>query len=128
MKKIKQTKLQSESVNGNCMATCFASILEIEISDVPEFEEMFHTEHWFQKIEEWFLGLGVELIRFKEDPKLKGYYLVSGDSPRGNFLHMVVYKNGKMVHDPHPSGDGINSLYDVWVLIQIDPSKYITLK
>jgi hypothetical protein len=36
------------------------------------------------------------------------YYLVSGLSPRGVF-HVCIYQNGIMVHDPHPTGEGINT-------------------
>jgi hypothetical protein len=34
------------------------------------------------------------------------FYLVSGKSPRGIY-HVCVYQNGIMVHDPHPTGEGI---------------------
>ena len=37
------------------------------------------------------------------------YYLVSGKSPRG-VHHICIYKNGELVHDPHPSRDGLVSL------------------
>lgn len=34
------------------------------------------------------------------------YYMVSGQSPRG-VTHVCIYQNGVMVHDPHPTGEGI---------------------
>lgn len=34
------------------------------------------------------------------------YYMVTGMSPRG-VTHVVIYQNGKMVHDPHPSNSGV---------------------
>ncbi len=33
-------------------------------------------------------------------------YTASGDSSRG-CTHIVVYKNGKLFHDPHPSDEGL---------------------
>lgn len=33
-------------------------------------------------------------------------YIASGISPR-NVGHVVIYKNGKMIHDPHPSNAGL---------------------
>ncbi len=38
-------------------------------------------------------------------------YMVTGKSLRG-IDHIVVYKNGLLFHDPHPSGDGLTTLHD----------------
>lgn len=46
------------------------------------------------------------------------YYLVSGKSPRG-IKHMCIYKNGILVHDPHPSKEGITDLTDFQELCKI---------
>jgi len=50
-----------------------------------------------EEIEEWV----------KKNPETP--YLVKGDSSRG-VGHVVIYKNGKMIHDPHPSNEGLVSL------------------
>ena len=50
------------------------------------------------------------------------YYIVSGKSPRYNVDHSVVFRKGKMVHDPHPDNTGIlKSFWDYTFLI---PDKY----
>jgi hypothetical protein len=121
MRKVEQTKLHSEKVTGNCMAASFASILELPLSEVPEFEDMENVK-WFLALEKWLYDLGYEIVRFNGEMVFKGYYLVSGNSPRGDFLHQVVYKNGEMVHDPHPSNDGINSHTNTWLITPMDPS------
>lgn len=36
------------------------------------------------------------------------FYMVSGKSPRGIF-HVCIYQNGRMVHDPHPTQEGIET-------------------
>lgn len=38
-------------------------------------------------------------------------YLASGKSKR-NIDHVCIYMNGKLYHDPHPSGDGILKLWE----------------
>lgn len=36
---------------------------------------------------------------------------IGGDCPRGLVRgHSVVFYKGKMVHDPHPSGEGITAI------------------
>lgn len=131
-------------VNGNCWAAAIASILELPITEVPNFEIWFPTtwsylwdelthafliskgyeieydnrfrvfhlskDEWENKIDEWDhpyarLGNYEELLM-----ELTGkFYFVSGPSPRG-VSHVTIWQNGLMVHDPHPSRDGILEL------------------
>lgn len=109
----KQTKIHSENIKGNCYATAIACILDIEISEVPNIEVLFDVSDgniWYMVLTEW---LNHKRYEHNSDgngdfyKNYDGYYIVSGKSPRGDFNHCVIYKNGKMVHDPHPSGDGI---------------------
>ncbi len=56
-----------------------------------------YERKYIKNINEW-------LLENKDIP-----YMVSGLSPRG-VLHVVIFKNGEMIHDPHPSGEGLVSL------------------
>lgn len=118
-------------VFGNCWAAAIASILEVPITEVPNFETWFHFKNLYNDLTEvWLNSKGWTLDtddRFKcfhyelcqnWPPErvvvyrelLKDlYYLVSGKSPRG-INHVTIWRNGIMVHDPHPSGDGILEL------------------
>lgn len=51
-------------------------------------------------------------------------YLASGISPRG-VHHMVVMKDGKLVHDPHPSKAGIGEVEHLWLIVPIDPAERV---
>lgn len=42
--------------------------------------------------------------------------------PRG-VSHMVVYHDGKLAHDPHPSRAGILEVKRTWVLAPLDPAR-----
>lgn len=70
---------------------------------------VFHEES--EKIKntnnEYYLShISKEQKEFLKDKWKDKYYLVSGYSPRGIF-HVCIYQNGVMVHDPHPTGEGI---------------------
>lgn len=127
--------------HGNCWATAIASVLEIPLSDVPNFEVWFPWEDglwwyltdrflllkvfkmdtaWQFKVfhmteDEWdafewahleFPGVNYQQMKNNLTDK---YYLVSGLSLRG-VSHVTIWQNGTMVHDPHPSRDGILEL------------------
>ncbi len=130
--------------NGNCWAAAIASLLEIPISEVPNFEVWFNTDVcyiWYDLTQCFLIQRGHTLEydnRFKvfhhtedewntvgddwydkyaqmgEYHKLREelkdqYYLVSGPSPRG-VSHATIWQNGVMVHDPHPTREGILEL------------------
>lgn len=126
MKPVEQTKLHVPGKqNGNCMAAAIASLLELPLSDVPNFEDMGMTtpksDRWFESLKDWLFELGFELLIWDQPVVLKGYYLVGGKSDRG-FEHQVVYKNGKMIHDPHPDKTGILTFTDQWALLPLNPA------
>lgn len=95
---------------GNCWQTAIASVLDLELDEVPHFVQMDEDNegNWWDLSSEWLKERGYDLQPQWEDGYIVDeYYLVTGQSPRGDFDHVVVFQNGKMVHDPHPSGDGI---------------------
>lgn len=109
-------------VRGNCFAACIASLLELPISEVPNVETLYGIDDtfYYEVLWRWLGHLGYELStdsrfrcfhgdesksEFKEQLKDK-FYLVSGKSPRG-VQHIVIYKNGQLVHDPHPTKEGL---------------------
>lgn len=53
--------------------------------------------------------------------QFEGFYLVSGISPRG-VGHMVVYRDGALAHDPHPSREGLTEITWTRILVPLDPS------
>lgn len=139
---VTQTKVVVKDINGNyaqngnCWAAAIASILEVPITEVPNFEVWFPWSDgfWYELTERFLIKKGyileyrpefrcfhpdcvkedldADFINFDIEgmqERLKDkYYFVSGDSPRGQGVkHVTIWQNGKMVHDPHPTRDGI---------------------
>lgn len=123
MKPIDQTKLHDPpAVNGNCLNAALASILEIDIEEVPHFEDMTRLK-WYPSLRRWLESLGFHLLRWDQKVYLPGFFIANGPSPRG-FEHSVVYHKTKMVHDPHPSRDGLEKITSVWALLPLDPAQH----
>jgi hypothetical protein len=125
---VKNSK-DEEVVRGNCYAAVIASMLELPITEVPNVEVFFHipnSSYWQEVMLTFLNSKGWDLCsddRFKvfHDKEFgvnKGkrdeylnecrnkFYFVSGKSARG-VHHICIYLNGKLVHDPHPSGEGL---------------------
>lgn len=115
--------------DGNCFAACLASVFEIPVAVVPNFCAGDNPD-WMSDCNAWLRPMGFYLISValpgdvEEGWFPEGYHLMSGRSPRGDFNHSVVGFKGRMVHDPHPSGEGIVGApteYDFFV--SLDPAR-----
>jgi hypothetical protein len=109
---------------GNCVAACVASALGLRLEQVPHFIEfgIYYGDKpdpkdtssgsaWFAMMAGFFAGHGVwpvtvESVDHAEPGEL---VFVHGPSPRG-VGHQVLYRDGRLWHDPHPSRDGLLSI------------------
>ena len=111
MIKVIQTKLHSETVNGNCLAAAIASLIDCTIEEQPPYEDI---DKWTSAMIRFLKLKGYEFEGTARNHEandyegVDGYVIMCGDSPRGNFGHCVLWKNG-VVHDPHPSNAGLKS-------------------
>lgn len=110
---------------GNCFQVAVASVLGLDMAVVPHFCDGA-AAGWFTAFEDW-------LSRFQMYPLMldapeimpPGWTIVSGHSPRypddPRRLHAVVYHDGELWHDPHPSRDGLLGVSDVIVFVPLGP-------
>lgn len=108
---------------GNCFQAALASVFELSLEEVPNFC-VDDPDDWYPTVNTWLgerYGLWLVLTQIgsgtTKPPSPQGYHLISGLSPRQGVRHSVVGLDGKMVHDPHPSGDGLaeEQTYDLFV-------------
>jgi hypothetical protein len=95
---------------GNCWQAAVASVLDLPLEAVPHFVKISDDggQHWWLHTLDFLSDYGYTLEVIREHLDTDEYYFVSGPSPRGQELHhVVIYKNGRMVHDPHPDGTGV---------------------
>lgn len=116
MKPVDQTILYSETQAGNCMQASVASLLGLPLSEVPHFAESNDPETTWDAFFDFFDEKGYLCHLQEKDKSLDCAYLASGPSNRG-VSHMVVMCGGKLLHDPHPSREGIKSVTLTYVII-----------
>lgn len=117
MKSVLQTEFGEK---GNCTSACIASILELPISEVPNFTvdvngELDNDDAAFSRVSVWLKKRELLYKWFYYKPWMQGliefkcgYHMIGGKSPRNTGLgHMVVGLDGKMVFDPHPDKAGL---------------------
>lgn len=122
MKPVDQTKLYANdgTGNGNCLAACLASLLDLPLWMVPPFEEMFGRGNgqWRERAEQWlerFFDLKLVRTEGHHPGELPEFYIANGMSARLVF-HSVIYQRGVLAHDPHWMKSGINSVDWTWHL------------
>lgn len=141
MKPVLQTTFYPK---GNCYAACVASILELPLSEVPDFfnvpagQDRFNTG--YERVADWLAQRGLGILRVL--PMFDGVWvapvhlsqpffcIASGDSPRHQCGHAIVWgfsdQHSAPVHDPHPDGGYFNGedpkSFDLIVRLQGGPA------
>ena len=121
---------------GNCHQACLASILETSLEKVPNFWEGNEedTEGFWKDQREWLKSRGWNIvnIRFEEEHDVRrilgtAVVIAVGKSPRDiNNYHAVVWQNGKIIHDPHPSKDGlVGEPEEFSILFPLEPAAWV---
>lgn len=136
MKPIDQLYLHNAltGVIGDCERSVIASLLELPIEKVPHFGEGDVDEHTFHLRINTFLrqfnmgmvNVPLEAIAMFNAVGMVGiHHEISGPSPRYimGYDHAVVGFDGKIVHDPHPSREGVREARYAGIFIILDPSK-----
>lgn len=110
MKPVEQTKVHAphEGINGNCFASCLASMMELPIEAIPQFEEYMGDPVVWSMATNWLRYYGLKVTRHTTPPQ--GFSIATGPSPRWSEHHCCIVHNGKMVHDPHPAKSGLSSI------------------
>lgn len=109
--------------NGDCLVACLASLLDLPLWMVPPFHQMFGRGGgvYRERCDEWLAKFfNVKMFRTEAEDvagvqKLPEFYIANGLSARGVY-HSVIYRSGMLVHDPHPSDDGIQAVDWYWHL------------
>jgi hypothetical protein len=113
-------------VVGDCWRACIAGLLGYSRDVVPHFVAQDETElDWLAQTQEWLRKqCGYELHYFAASypitTSVMGLVIAVGRSPRG-VGHAVLNDaiTGAMVHDPHPSRDGLVDTTGVFVLSEL---------
>lgn len=135
MKPIDQKLFSSdeEPGRGDCLTAAVASLLELPYESVPYWSGMPQNE-WGLNFVDFLRKSGYEYVGTKsklpDDSNevywekvanvckgVNGYYVVAGTSARGWARgHAVVYKDGKLAHDPHPSRVGVEKIWYCYLI------------
>jgi hypothetical protein len=106
---------------GNCLAACFASLLDLPAEEVPNF--ILERDFW-EAIQKWLAARGLFAVRFVAEPAYlypvpRTHCILTGRSPRRDVGHAVVGlaedRGWRVVHDPHPDGTGLRGEPE-WVI------------
>ena len=91
---------------GNCLQAAVASLLDLDLADVPHFIDCPPEVDWLERLVAFGAEHGYSVV-YRGEPVAFG--LAFGRSPR-DASHAVVVIDGEVVWDPHPSGDGLVSI------------------
>ena len=113
MKQVTQTITVGDGsgLPGNCLQAAVASLLELDLDEVPHFARY---DDWLERLVAFAEERGHRVL-YRPASEPVAFGLAFGQSPRGVF-HAVTVVNGE-TWDPHPSRDGLVSVanYVAWM-------------
>ncbi len=139
MKPVYQTKFGKQ---GNCFVACVASILECEITDLPDLDETPEGRNWLEWLNSALAPKGVSVASCEASAKnplyayipAGTYFIASGAGPR-YLRHSVVLRSDtieegvpihEFVHDPFLGGKGIDEIDNICVVLFTAPVDHST--
>lgn len=112
MRAIYQTKLSH--VDGNCLPACIASILDLELDEVPEIED--RSSNWLSSYSKILYNKGIHIAMSGSPPPIDEPYIACIITKYNQYTqayslynpivaHAVVCqgKNSRIIHNPVPS-------------------------
>ncbi len=106
---------------GDCFRACIASVLELPIDAVPHFALL--GSRWQRVLDGFLAGLSREIEWSQGIPPDGIWAIATVQSPRAaDVKHSVIWRDGKIVHDPHPSRAGGEGPTDYFYLVPDSPS------
>lgn len=132
MKPIKQTKVGED---GNCFQAVIASMLELGLDDVPDFCNLYSTfDKWFGKCNNWLSKFGLGIVALTVETKndyeiigdnqnYKGCLIADLKQQHMPYDHVVIIKNGKLVHDPMPGTNKYKLPFNAFFIVVDDIKK-----
>lgn len=109
----------SEGAFGDCHRAVFASLMGIDIQNVPHFGELYGSDpyRYLDAIDKWLGNFKLRYLECQAEALfdwfgvrgIEVYHEIAGPSPRfSNTLHSVVGRNGEIIFDPHPDNDDLS--------------------
>jgi hypothetical protein len=137
MKPVTQTILADEDnpMRGNCFAACLASLLELEIDQVPHVME---HDDWRELTNEWLAPMNLGTVEVVIDTEVVCLYplpvgmllIVTGKTNRHpTRLHAVIGRTiyggvqWEYLHDPHPDGTFLLEASHLMWLVPLNPKE-----
>ena len=123
---------------GNCFAAAMATILRISLDEAEGYlDGLDSTEkieaHWWEYLQKWLKPHALAALYLPWGPpaypetysygKPGLIYIANGKGPRGH-EHSVVYRDGELLHDPHPSSEGLSEVTSFVLFVPLfDPPR-----
>lgn len=136
MRKVMQTVT---GLGGNCEGAVLATLLGLELENIPSFWSESGKENpkcpiegglYQDRLNSFLKPFGYRSVSlgFNEPSEDSARWVqdiskgaidvplaVAGISPRG-YMHSVIYLNGELWHDPHPEGGGVTACQICFIL------------
>ena len=113
---------RKQETPDSCLQAALAFLLELEIEQVPRFDETaIPGKNQNRMVRDWLATIGFDLWVWIKPMGFAGMHIQCGHAERGHG-HAVVMRGDVLVFDPHPSGAGLISVDEWWLVLPLEPA------
>lgn len=103
-----QREIGVDNPRADCLRACLASLTGVRYEWIIDVTDPALEPAWNQHMAIWARTFGWEVDTHDEPPS--GYCIAVGPTERPSGNHAVIYHDGKLYFDPHPSRSGLLSV------------------
>lgn len=136
MVRVFQSRFHTETQSGNCLAACVASLLHLDIDQVPypTILERDNFSRYLIRLCVYLATIGWTIVEWpvNSDQPWVGdacaelLWIAGGPSSRGIAWHSVVMSGANLAHDPHPNGEGLTTVEVMTLLVPLVQKNSLT--
>lgn len=109
---------------SNCFSACVASLLELNVEQVPDFMWMADgilNPNWLDDFDKWLRPHGFAPLCIQNTAgyiPLRGVYYIVGGKVECGIMHAAIGFNNQIVHNPYPGDASIVEIVDYIVFVR----------
>lgn len=117
--------------NNDCFSACLATLLGMNLEDVPNFFEAGQDKNWSdifrQDVIPWVRTLGWDLWHYNPDKwpdwqeSIGNQFFIATHRSPSLTVHAVVMQGSKLYHDPAKGNELSVNLHGMYFLLPLNP-------
>jgi hypothetical protein len=118
MKKAMMTKFYNKDTGdrGDCLRACLASLLDLDVDSFVHSTWIGDYTEILPEFGVYYSGFAGSISDIADSDGIDGNFIAYGEGNRGVLHAVIINAKGDLIHDPHPSNEGVNNIKGIFLI------------